>query len=601
MASFKQLIHEIHRRSLWQVLLIYIGAAWFGFEIVDAITERLTLPDWLPVMAIILFIVGLPVVLATAVVQEGGPSLSRADPTLIHGADQPAGPPAAGARRLLTWRNAISGGVLALALWGIVAAAWLLVAGGEEESYRAMTERPSIAALPFDNRSGREEDRYFTDGVHDEILAQLSKFGGLSVRGRTSVMQYRDSPKNLREISRELDARYVLEGGVQRAGETVRITVQLIDAERDEHVWAETYDRDLTAANIFAIQSEIATAVARALRATLSAQEQARLARVPTENIDALEAYFLGRQLLEERTSLALSAAAEYFQRAIDLDSDFALAYSGLADAYMLLPEYSATIDRNLAQEISESAARRALSLDPDLPEVLTSMGWNRLIHDYDWKEAERLLRRALQVQANNSGALHWLSHVLSWQGQHTEARELARRAVDVDPLSTLMHANLSYIYMDAGEFDTAISIAHATLEQDPNYPAHMRNVWLTYLRAGRPEEAAGTLQEWAAATGRDVEAAEAVGRLFVRYQQTGEPAHLSADLVARLELGSEDLAQVYAFVGDAESALDALDQAYRERSGSRSVLSIKINPGYDFIRDDPRFVDLLNRVGLEP
>ncbi len=594
MASFKQLIHEIHRRSLWQVLLIYIGAAWFGFEIVDAITERLTLPDWLPVMAIILFIVGLPVVLATAVVQEGGP-------TLIHGADQPAGPPAAGARRLLTWRNAISGGVLALALWGIVAAGWLLVAGGEEESNRAMTERPSIAALPFDNRSGREEDQYFTDGVHDEILAQLSKFGGLSVRGRTSVMQYRDSPKNLRQISRELDARYVLEGGVQRAGETVRITVQLIDAERDEHVWAETYDRDLTAANIFAIQSEIATAVARALRATLSAQEQARLAHVPTENIDALEAYFLGRQLLEKRTSPALSAAAEYFQRAIDLDSDFALAYSGLADAYMLLPEYSATIDRNLAQEISESAARRALSLDPDLPEALTSMGWNRLIHDYDWKEAERLLRRALQVQANNSGALHWLSHVLSWQGQHTEARELARRAVDVDPLSTLMHANLSYIYMDAGEFDTAISIAHATLEQDPNYPAHMRNVWLTYLRAGRPEEAAGTLQEWAAATGRDVEAAEAVGRLFVRYQQTGEPAHLSADLVARLELGSEDLAQVYAFVGDAESALDALDQAYRERSGSRSVLSMKINPGYDFIRDDPRFVDLLRRVGLEP
>ncbi len=463
----------------------------------------------------------------------------------------------------------------------------------------ALPEEPSIAVLPFENMSQDAINEPFTIGIHDDLLAHLSRIGSIKTISRTSVLQYRDTTKTIPQIASELGVATILEGGVQRAGDRVRINVQLIDAAADEHLLSDTYDRQLTAANIFAIQSEIAMRIAEALRATLSQEEQQRLESAPTQNLAAVETYFLGKQLLERRTRESLSAAVEYFQQVIALDPNFALAHSGLADAYMLLPEYSADMDRKVAQEKSEAAANRALALDPDLPEVLSSMGWNRLIHYYDWREAEALLRRALQVQSNNTNALHWLSHVLSWEGRHAEAIETARRAVEVDPLSGLMRMNLSYILMDAGDFDTAIEMAHATLKRYPDHSEQLGNLWLTYLRADRPKEAAETIQQWAAATGRDVEAAQEVGKAFVRYRQTGKQQQLSSELVDRLECGSEDLGQVYAFVGDGVSALSSLERAYHERSGSRSVLSMKLNPGYDFIRDDPRFIELMHRAGL--
>ena len=265
----------------------------------------------------------------------------------------------------------------------------------------------------------------------------------------------------------------------------------------------------------------------------------------------------------------------------------------------MLLPEYVADMDWQQAWKKSETASNRALVLDPDLPEALTSMGWNRLIHYYDWEGAEALLRRAVEVQSNNTGALHWLSHVLSWQGQHAEATELARRAVEVDPFSRLMGMHLSYILLDAGDFETSIELAQDTLRRDPDHGEQFGNLWLTYLRAGRAEDASHSMLQWAALTGRDAEAVREVGEAFIRYGETGEPQPLPDELLDRVAFGSEDLGQVYAFVGDGERALRALERAYEERSGSRSVLSMKLNPGYDFIRDAPRFQALLQKVGL--
>jgi hypothetical protein len=188
---------------------------------------------------------------------------------------------------------------------------------------------------------------------------------------------------------------------------------------------------------------------------------------------------------------------------------------------------------------------------------------------------------------------------VLSWQGKHEEALAVARKAVAVDPLSRLMKMNLAYIMVDAGDFGRGIPLARTTIERNPNFVSQMRNRTLHELRAGDIESGAMGLEDWAAAEGRDVAAARAIGKLFVRHQQSGEPQEISDELVTRLELGSEDLAQVYAFVGDGESALQALDIAFEERSGSRSVLSMKINPAYDFIRDEPRFVALLHKLGL--
>jgi TolB-like protein len=509
-------------------------------------------------------------------------------------------------------RRALPGAVLvtaiavAVALWATWPTALRLLPGAsgidDQTGTGGVTEdRRSVAVLPFENVSRLAVNEPFTIGIHDDLLTHLSKIRSIKTISRTSVLQYRDTSKAIAQIARELGVATILAGGVQRAGDRVRINVRLIDAAADQPLWAETYDRQLNAANVFAIQSEIARAIAETLSATLSREERQRLESAPTLNLAAMETYFLGKQLLERRTSESLAAAIEYFQQVIELDPDFALAHSGLADAYMLLPEYSATADWALSRQKSEAAANRALALDPDLPEALSSMGWNRLIHYYDWKGAEALLRRALEVQSNNTNALHWLSHVLSWQGEHEEAIRWATRALEVDPLSRLMRMNLSYILMDSGDFDRAIEIGNDAVARHPDYPEQHGNLWLTYLRAGRPEEGADALQRWAAGTGRDVQAAREVGELCVHYRRTGKPQKLPTELADRLELLSDDLGQVYAFIGDGEGALLALERAYEERSGSRSVLSMKLNPGYDFIRDDPRFVDLMQRAGLRP
>ena len=462
------------------------------------------------------------------------------------------------------------------------------------------SNHPSVAVLPFDNLSGDPDTDSFANGIHDDLVAHISRISSIKTISRTSVLQYRNSTKTIPEIAGELNVAAIMEGGIQRAGDRVRINVQLIDAARDEHLWSETYDRELTAPDIFAVQTEIAISVASALRATLSAGEQRRLQTVPTESLAAVETYFLGRQLLERRSRESLLAAVEYFDQVVELDPAYALAHSGLADAYMLLPEYIPETDPVVAQAKSEEAANRALSLDPELPEALSSMGWNRLIHYYEWQEAEALLRRALDFQSNNTNALHWLSHVLSWQGRHQEALEHARLAVEVDPNSRLMGRNLSYILMDAGNFEESIEFSLATMERHRDVYEQHGDLWLTLLRAGRPHDASGYLVEWAKLTGRDPEAARMVGVAFIRRQETGELQTVPQDLLDRVRFGSEDLGQVYALLGDAERSLATLEKAYVERSGSRSVLSMKVNPAYDFIRDTPRFRKLLRKVGLD-
>ena len=228
-------------------------------------------------------------------------------------------------------------------------------------------------------------------------------------------------------------------------------------------------------------------------------------------------------------------------------------------------------------------------------------MGWSKMVHEYDWASAEQLLRRALELEANNSDALHWMSHVLSWQGHHAEAIAIARQAVEVDPYSPLMTMNLAYILMDDGRFEETAKYRELTLELRPDYTELWRNTWLTFMRAGEFDNATEALVNWAAGTGRDVAQARQLGNILEQSHSSGVMAQFPEDLLTNLTIGNENLGQVYAAGGDAESAITALRIALDERVGSRSVLSMKINPLYDFIRDDPRFIELLKEANLYP
>ncbi len=591
MSSLSGFIRELSRRNVFKVAAVYVVTAWLVMQIADTMFPAFQMPAWTITFVAFLLLIGFPIALFFSWAFEMTPDGLKREKDVER-------------TESITIQTGNKLNVITITLLGIAAVFFALEKlniGDKAPATQVAQDKRSIAVIPFENISGDAANDPFTIGIHDDLLTQLSRIGSLKTISRTSMLQYRDTTKTIPQIARELGVATILEGGVQRSGDRIRINVQLIDAATDAHLWAATYDRQLTASNIFAIQTEIAMSIAEALAATLTEGEQQRLEKVPTESLAALDAYFLGKQLLERRTLESLLAAVEYFEEVIELDPDFALGHSGLADAYMILPEYDTTIDLDIVKEKSVAAVNRALELDPNIPEVLASMAWNLTIHEYKWDEAEKVMRRALEIEPNNTNALHWMSHILSWQGRVEEGLRYAERAVEVDPLSSLMGMNLSNILVDNGRFDEAFKLAYEVYERDPNLSEAMGNLWLALLRAGRVEKAVEAIQIWAVASNRDEDAINRVGQLFIEYQQTAEPVVLPADLIDRCGFGSEDVGQVYAYFKDTENTLIALDLAVEERSGSRSVLSMKVNPLYDFIRDDPRFLELMTRAGLSP
>jgi len=573
------IFRELQQRKVIRVAGVYIVVAWLLVQIAATIAPILGLPDWFEKLVLALLGIGFPIALMLAWAFELTPD---------------------GIRRGSSPSSSRMSGYLDYVILGVVslAAAYLLSQRSVSPEVEQRELDRSVAVLPFLNLDGDGASVAFAAGIHSDLCGQLARIKSLRTISRTSMRRYRNSDLSIPEIAHELDVATVLEGSVQRSGDNVRISVQLIDAAADEPLWTEMYDREMTAANIFAIQSEISRAIGDQLQATLSTDDLRRLNAVPTDSIDALESYFIGKLMLEDRTNRSLLAAIEYFESVVELDPEFALGWSGLADAYMLIPEYSSSFDRALVERRAREAVLTALALDPTLPEVRATQAWYEL-RFYDWDSAERIFRDALAAAPDNTNALHWLSHTLSWQGQHDEAVRVARHAVEAEPYSKMMRTNLAYILVDAGLFDEGLQVAEKMRESAPEYSAQQRNYYLHELRAGQPATATETFVAYIETVAGDPGAAREIGEMWVAYAERGEVGTISDDLVARAKLGTEDLAQALAFVGDAESTIAALQVAAAEHSGSRSVFSMKINPAYDFIREDPRFIALLEQVGL--
>ena len=349
--------------------------------------------------------------------------------------------------------------------------------------------RPAIAVLPFDNRSDRDTDAFFVDGIHDDILTQLTKVSAMKVISRASVERFRDTELPLKSIAEQLGVTTILEGGVQRAGDRVRITVQLIDATTDTHLWAENYDRELTATSIFAIQSEVAIAIAAALRTTLTSGEKARVNAVPTRVLAAWEVYQLGKQRMAKRTSASLAEAVHFFQQAIDRDPSFALAYSGLADAIWLLADYSGQPAAPAVAK-AEKLLDKALKLDPNLAEALTTSA--KFAQDRrDFQRAETEYRQAIENNPNYPTAHHWYSQLLGMQGRDAEALQRMQRAVELDPLSASLQNTLALYLCGLGSFDAALAGFDKARDIDPLSPLPYAGIGAVHATAfGRLDDA---------------------------------------------------------------------------------------------------------------
>jgi len=326
----------------------------------------------------------------------------------------------------------------------------------------------SLAVLPFANRSANPDDAFFVDGIHDDILSHISKIASIKTISRTSVMQYRNSHKTIPEIASELGVSTVLEGSVQRVGDQIRINVQLIDARNDEHLWTEIYDRQLSAENIFAIQSEISKAISEALQTVLTPEEQQRIQAIPTESLEAYEAYLFGKQTMTRRDRDSLDEAVGYLSRAVEIDPQFALAWAALGDTYLIQRGGRRVSDDELLHK-AQSAIDKALELDSELGEANASLGMLRHHLDDD-NGAEIAYRKAIKLKPNYSLAYHWYSILLRGQGRNEEALEMISKAAQLDPMSPTIRQNLAISYRSEGRFEEALEELEKAIVIDPAF-----------------------------------------------------------------------------------------------------------------------------------
>jgi len=585
----KRLIREIHRRSLWQVLGIFLLGGWVAFEVVQTLTEGLGLPEWFPAFAIVLLIVGLPVVLATAFVQEGGPGRGAGE--LDVGA--PA-VPARAASGLFTWRNAILGGVSALTLLIGVGVGWIFFGGGLSTGPAPTSIEQSVVVLPFVNMSGDPDNEYFSDGITEELLNALAQIPDLRVPGRTSSFAFKGQNLTIQQIADTLNVAHVLEGSVRRDGDRVLITAQLVDAQTDTHLWSATFERELT--DIFAIQRDIARAIVDQLQVTLGADEEATLVTEATESIEAHEAYLRGRFFWNQRTESGLRTAITEFQRAVDLDSNYAEAYSGLADSYLLVDAYVLTLGRidyrtNLDRGLI--AAERAVQLDPDLGMAHASLGFG-LWNVGEWESAEGEFERAIQLNPGYATAHYWYGFSLSHIGKALEGVIHTERAFELDPVSQVNSLILGIGLRLAGRTEEAIEQLHKTTGFAPDWAAGWRELGKMLVESGEYEEGLEALVNSARLGNLDVQAARDAYEAAIRYRQTGEPQTFSD-----FESSALRLIWLYSQTGQPDRAIELFDDYYVGQGAYGRAAQAHVQFISDIARDDPRYQALLEQAGI--
>ncbi|TFG53504.1 MAG: tetratricopeptide repeat protein [Gemmatimonadales bacterium] len=568
-----------------RVAAMFSIAAAAVLLIAFGLVRLLGLPDWLFVGAVVLLGLGFPILLLA-----GHHERQRVT----------TGPTAgAGLTRWLTWRNALGGGVVAFALWGIVAAGWLVSGRGSQPASAqvATTDRRSIAVLPFASARTDDESESFTSGVHDDLLTQLSKIGSLKVISRTSVMQYQGTQKTIRQIGEELGVATVLEGRIQRAGDRVRVSAQLIDAKTDEHLWAETYDQALSAANIFAIQSDLAQKIAGALKATLAPQVAAQIEKKPTESLEAYDRYTRGRYLFNNKSTArdGLEGAGRLFREAIAADPAYAEAYTGLADVYLNLLR-NGYLREAEAVPVARQAVERALELDPLMAEAHVSLGW-LLTQELRFEDAEREFRRALELNPGNASAHDRLGGLLGALDRHDEGIRERRKAVELDPLSVRYRFGLLSALSFAREYETAIEESEKLIQLEPNNPDAFYYLGMSNGMIGRHDEAIAAAKKAMELNPEDPFYPASLGWAYARAGQREKALEATA-AAENLGVPIKEVALVYAAMGELDQAFEYLEQAYEKEPGS--LANINSDPTADPLRSDPRFGKLLQKIGLK-
>ena len=505
---------------------------------------------------------------------------------------QGAGLAVAPKRRLWPTRGVIVAGALIIIVSLAILSVWLFRSPGLSPSGIR-----SLAVLPLENLSGDASQNYFADGMTDELITDLAQISALRVISRTSVMAYKGARKPLPQIARELNVDAVVEGTVLRAGNQVRITAQLIDASTDKHLWSQSYEGELR--DTLALQNRVASAIADQIRISLTPQERVALKTVKVVNPQAYESYLKGRYFWNKRTADGLKVALAYFKQAIEEDPSYDQAYSGLADTYALLGDWQyAVMTPKEAFPKAKAAAIKALELDSTLGEAHNSLAFVLDGFDWDLDAGGKEFQRAIALNPGYATAHHWYAWHLSLLGRFDDAIVEMRKAENLDPLSLIINADLAELLGLAHSYDESIRQSRKTIEMDPNFALAHNQLAQAYLQKHMNDEAVAELQKAVALSGNSPTSIANLARAYVASGKRSEAVKLLDHLKKRSKPGysnASEIAVIYASLGDADQAMNWLEKGYNERFNP----GVLLRPGFNPLRSDPRFQNLVHRIGL--
>jgi TolB-like protein/Tfp pilus assembly protein PilF len=581
-----EFLQRLKERKLVQWTLAYVAAAFALLQGIDIVAQRFGWPEQTMRFVIIALSVGFFVTLVLAW-YHGERGAQRVTGTEL---------------LILALLLAIGGGFL----WRFAGAAHEQIVRSDAPS-AATTSSPisdaipqkSIAVLPFDNLSRDPDNAYFAEGVQDEILTRLAKVADLKVISRTSTQHFKSAPDNLPQIARQLGVAHIVEGSVQKSNNQVRVNVQLINAQNDAHLWAETYDRKST--DIFDVESEIAKTVADTLQAKLSSSAQHVLASRPTDNPEAHELYLKGRYFWNRRTGANLQKAAEYFEQAIAKDPKYALAYSGLADCHVLLPVYPelGTYPRDEMPK-ALAAAHKAVELDDSLAEAHASLA-RALASDLQLPAAMLEFNRAIELNPSYATAHQWFGECLQSQGRLEEGLAELKRAQEVDPLSLVNNALVGFALDTVGKSDEAIAHLRKTIEIDPNFGNAHGLLGDVLEHSGQLKEAIVEYEKSISLSEDPIDLAQ-LARAYFLDGRKGEAQQLWNKLrflSERQYVPAYAMAVVQLTFGNKDEAIRLLEKSYEDHApfDSADLGWILIDHRLDPLRSDLRFKKLITRI----
>jgi len=568
----KTFFAELKRRNVYKVAIAYIVGGWALAQGLAQVLPVFSVSNWVIQLIVLLIILGLPVALGLAWAFELTPEgLKRTEDV-----DEAA----AAAHKKRAW--------IYVVIVGALVSVGLFFLG----RYSAMETAPrqSIAVLPLVNESGDPKDEYFSDGLSEELIAALAQISGLKVIGRSSSFRFKDRKEDPKTIGEKLGVTTLLDGTVRKQGDRVRIVAELVNAADGIQLWTQTFDRQLK--DIFTVQQEIARAVAESLKVTLLGTGSRSAQASATDNAEAHNAYLQGHFYLVRRNAEDFRKAIDYYDQAIQLDSNYALAHAERAEALVFMGDL--TGQRPTAYPKAHVDAEKAVAIAPDLAEARAALGFLLCLAEWKFTEGLAELKRAKELSPANPTANDLLARIIVYLGRIDEAERQARQAVELDPLSTVTHGNLARVLFYAGKLDEADSAARKAAELQPTGAGSHRFQVLIAAQRGDGEAALREAQLEPDPRFRRFELAVAH---YVRGDRTAADAAL-ADLIANAREGfAYQIAEVYALRGEKDKAFEWLQTAFDDRDAG--MLGLLVDPLLRGLRDDARYKNLLAKVGL--